>query len=1714
MKRYAIPVISAMLMLTAVCCSTRASKNYVIIDIDLDEKEADVTGTPGLRETIDVRLTNTLTYASEDMRFYIIGKTNAVNLIVAQCTNFTDQTGYFDGELNLNTIQLTNQFANMQDQGERSFTMILVDVTANDTLVNDIIDIQNNPYSAGMGTATTVSAALAVNYALVANGVTGGDSHNHDGGDGAQIDHTTLSNVGTNTHAEIDARLDAIIASSGDLTAITNVTDALGTIANSTGTIPGVGTTAAEINAAVSLQNLQGAVTDAQVPDGITVSNYLPLAGGTMAGNIDGGNNRTTNILVVGANRIWFTDPDGAGWDADQPEVYWDTISQELTIGLTGASAGNTITIGINGMTFDVGGEVAVVATTNEWTFRSDIVVTNSAGDTYCLISPERIEFGTASFKLGSTGALSADWGIGGKSLTNATSYGLSNGVSFGIAEYNHLTNAYSWGDHAEVGYLTGAADSFWQITAANTSATYLATTVVSNGTFTGSGAGWATTSGVYTANTMLCPFGSTTTLTQSNRMAVLTGRIYRVTADLNVSATGSGEGVLIALGGETNTWDTGDDRTIHHEYLIRANEGLRIEMTPTNDAVYLDNVTCQLVEEGDGRFADDVHVGGVIWLAGTNIEDLIDAVTYSQLQNWAGHPAVSNVQLNGHWLSGDGGDEGIWISPSGHVGICTNAIPSEIEPGSGWGYAPSLIVGRPIGGKVASLAIRNDLDEQAMELLFWDAFDDDYWAVAAFTDGGGNYLAIQRSTNSFAFADFVRWYENGDTDVRDHAVTNLDDEAYTSAGFDGDKSAVSKNAVRDEMELRAVKSVVDTQKWDSAQISDFPTNTPTAGQVPKYNATDGRWYGADDIGASYSDCTNTYYVMPCGNDADSGLNIMEPKLTIAAALAAGAAVKAAGGASSTVLVYPGTYAEDLIISNGVSLVGYSANNTVILGSITIDAGYLGGEVADISIQAISNVGMQYTAPKALDTGWEITLRNVAFVETSMTNFTDTAIQILGGRVRMVGCSLVASSPNFDYMGTSSGSWLLITNSPYFQMRNCSVTISDMANTNVGITVIGDYSTGTGKTDIRNCVCDTTYTNDSQGDFKFYGAYSSSESKAIAECRITVNGIDDSGGDVDGVYAENGATVRVSKVTCILDVDAFEKTHAYHADGTGTVINASLSDDKTSDGNEEFAGSVITFTGSPQPGLHTADAYMLDDVIITSWPESPTLTGHNGTNWDNFCESKNAVLTADPVYNNLTDVADGSSRSIQDSDGYLMGITFTFDGWERVAGDGEDVAGTLFPKLVVKSMARTVVGATGTVAITGLDVGETYIMDILGSARDAGKGCTNMTYWTDISTSTGTVATVDNTSTLVVLTNVATSSSMTLYCKGTVPTDRAFLNAIRMRGPVGEGLDDKYMRLDGQEAMTGDLPMGGYDLTDAGTLEGTSTNSTHLGGTAASGIIHADGSVAMAADLDGGTKYLKNWKRLYYNDTNSYFSAEYGTYVLNGDIVFNGGNHLLKDDSGIWDSEGTATSTTEIVNYTCLTNKAATEGWAGVTNNQTGLTLDGDFTSTGTLDGYEGAEFCLVAGDTITGALLLDDDANMRMDATADGMADDKFNGTTMTGKLTGEAVTQWQAVYLWTNGTWKVADADLAGAFPSWGIATATIGTGTNLVVLTQGIVRNDAWTWTTNGAPLYLSDTAGGLSQTPPGTAADCVQLIGKVLSDDEAYINAGSMVYGLVK
>jgi len=113
--------------------------------------------------------------------------------------------------------------------------------------------------------------------------------------------------------------------------------------------------------------------------------------------------------------------------------------------------------------------------------------------------------------------------------------------------------------------------------------------------------------------------------------------------------------------------------------------------------------------------------------------------------------------------------------------------------------------------------------------------------------------------------------------------------------------------------------------------------------------------------------------------------------------------------------------------------------------------------------------------------------------------------------------------------------------------------------------------------------------------------------------------------------------------------------------------------------------------------------------------------------------------------------------------------------------------------------------------------------------------------------------------------------------------------------------------------------------------------------------------------------------------------------------------------------------------------------------------------------------------------------------------------GTTISGYNAGATITQFQAVYMGSGGTWLLADADGTGTRQARGLAAAAGTSGNPLDVLDNGIARNDAWTWTPGG-DIYLSTTAGGLTQTAPTSGAD-VRRIGYALSATEIRVQIDS-------
>lgn len=116
---------------------------------------------------------------------------------------------------------------------------------------------------------------------------------------------------------------------------------------------------------------------------------------------------------------------------------------------------------------------------------------------------------------------------------------------------------------------------------------------------------------------------------------------------------------------------------------------------------------------------------------------------------------------------------------------------------------------------------------------------------------------------------------------------------------------------------------------------------------------------------------------------------------------------------------------------------------------------------------------------------------------------------------------------------------------------------------------------------------------------------------------------------------------------------------------------------------------------------------------------------------------------------------------------------------------------------------------------------------------------------------------------------------------------------------------------------------------------------------------------------------------------------------------------------------------------------------------------------------------------------------------------DDTYSGLAVSGLTAGATIAQWEAVYLDGSSTWQLADANGSGTFPAVGLAVAAYSSTNAAIVVTQGTVRNDAWNWTVGGV-IYLSTTAGGLTQTAPSTSGDKVQQIGRALTADIILVN----------
>lgn len=125
---------------------------------------------------------------------------------------------------------------------------------------------------------------------------------------------------------------------------------------------------------------------------------------------------------------------------------------------------------------------------------------------------------------------------------------------------------------------------------------------------------------------------------------------------------------------------------------------------------------------------------------------------------------------------------------------------------------------------------------------------------------------------------------------------------------------------------------------------------------------------------------------------------------------------------------------------------------------------------------------------------------------------------------------------------------------------------------------------------------------------------------------------------------------------------------------------------------------------------------------------------------------------------------------------------------------------------------------------------------------------------------------------------------------------------------------------------------------------------------------------------------------------------------------------------------------------------------------------------------------------------------------------DNTYEGRRITGLVNLGGVTQWDAVYLNASSQWVKADANGSGTYPARGLAVTTQLTTAAVNVLTYGVVRHDAFAFTPGGT-LYLSESAGGITQTAPVTSGSVVQQIGFALDADTIFVDFNSTFLTLV-
>lgn len=109
-------------------------------------------------------------------------------------------------------------------------------------------------------------------------------------------------------------------------------------------------------------------------------------------------------------------------------------------------------------------------------------------------------------------------------------------------------------------------------------------------------------------------------------------------------------------------------------------------------------------------------------------------------------------------------------------------------------------------------------------------------------------------------------------------------------------------------------------------------------------------------------------------------------------------------------------------------------------------------------------------------------------------------------------------------------------------------------------------------------------------------------------------------------------------------------------------------------------------------------------------------------------------------------------------------------------------------------------------------------------------------------------------------------------------------------------------------------------------------------------------------------------------------------------------------------------------------------------------------------------------------------------------------NGITAT-KTVDATASFGDLLFLSSDGKYDLADATNSSLVPCSAMSLES-GSGSKQI-LKQGYVRDDSWAWTPGGL-LYVSTTAGSLTQTAPSGSGNVVQIVGAAETETIIYFD----------